>query len=145
MFLMTEPITSFNGRYRFLSNFAPCKVIYDGLEYSSTEAAYQAAKTFDASQRRQIREASSPGEAKKLGRKVTMRPDWDNIKLQIMEDLLRKKFSQSDFKRALLNTADAELCEGNYWGDIFWGVCRGKGENHLGKLLMKIREDLRKS
>lgn len=136
-------IDSFAGRYRFLSNFAPCKVTYDGIEYPSTEHAYQAAKTLDPSVRRQFRDCEKPNDAKKLGRKVVLRPDWESIKLDVMEELLRQKFSQPDFKRALLNTGDEELIEGNTWGDTFWGVCKGKGANHLGKILMKIRKDLR--
>ena len=135
-------IDSFNGQYRFLSNFAACKVTYEGLEYKSTEHAYQAAKTLNAEARRKIREAKSPGEAKRLGKTVYLRPDWEEIKFEIMENLLRQKFNQPDFKRALLNTGNIELIEGNTWGDTIWGVCKGKGQNHLGKLLMKVRKDL---
>lgn len=136
-------IESFNGNYRFLSNFAPCKVEYDGCIYPSTEHAYQAAKTLSATARKQLRDCESPSKAKKLGRKVVLRPDWENIKFDVMEELLRKKFNQPDFKRALLATGDAELVEGNTWGDTVWGVCKGKGSNHLGKLLMKIRTELK--
>lgn len=135
-------IDSFNGKYRFLSNFAPCKVQLDGIEYSSTESAYQAAKTLNPEGRRKIREAKTPGEAKKLGRTVYLREDWEEIKLDVMENLLRQKFNQHDFKKALLNTEDEELVEKNNWGDTVWGVCKGKGQNHLGKLLMKIRKEL---
>lgn len=140
---MKNLIDSFNGKYRFLSNFAPCKVTYDGVEYSSTEHAYQAAKTLDTKVRKFIAEAETPGEAKKRGQKCSLRPEWETIKLDVMLDLLRQKFKQPDFKRALLNTGDAELIERNTWKDVFWGVCNGKGENHLGKLLMKVREELK--
>lgn len=136
-------IDSFSGKYRFLSNFAPCKVQLDGIEYNSTESAYQASKTLNPEGRRKIREAKTPGEAKKLGRTVYLREDWEDVKLDVMENLLRQKFSQPDFKRALLNTEDEELLEGNSWNDVFWGICKGKGENHLGKLLMKIRKELK--
>ncbi len=135
-------IDSFNGKYRFLSNFAPCKVEYDGLEYASTESAYQAAKTTNTALRKEF-QTSKPGDAKKLGRKVVLRPDWESIKLEVMEQLLRQKFTQPDFKRALLNTGDEDLIEGNTWNDTFWGVCKGKGQNNLGKLLMKVRKELR--
>ena len=135
-------IDSFNGKYRFLSNFAPCKVTYEGMEYPSTESAYQAAKTTDTALRKQFHDCEKPGDAKKLGRKIVLRPDWEFIKLDVMEQLLRLKFNQPDFKRALLNTGDEELMEGNTWNDTFWGMCKGKGQNHLGKLLMKIRKDL---
>ena len=86
--------------------------------------------------------AETPGLAKKLGRKATIRPDWEKIKLPIMEYLLRQKFGDKTLKALLIGTGDAELVEGNMWGDTYWGVCKGKGENHLGKLLMKIREEL---
>lgn len=138
---MPDKIDSFNGNYRFLSNFHPSKVTYDDVEYSTVEAAYQAAKTLNLSMRKKIRLADTPKKAKDLGRKVELRADWENIKLQVMETLLRQKFSQPDFKRALLNTKTSELIEGNWWGDVWWGVCNGRGENHLGKLLMKIRKE----
>lgn len=137
-------IDSFNGKYRFLSNFAPCKVIFEDIEYPSTEHAYQAAKTLDISLRKQFRACGKPSDAKKLGRKIVLRPDWETIKFEVMEQLLRAKFAQPDFKRALLNTGDEELIEGNTWGDTVWGVCKGKGQNNLGKILMKIRKDLKK-
>lgn len=138
-----DVIDSFNGRYRFLSNFHPVKVIYDNIEYSSVEHAYQAAKTLNPSMRRKIRETEAPKKAKELGRKAELRSDWERIKLSIMEELLKQKFSNPDLKRALLNTGEKTLIEGNWWGDVFYGVCNGKGENHLGKLLMKIRTELR--
>jgi predicted NAD-dependent protein-ADP-ribosyltransferase YbiA (DUF1768 family) len=81
--------------------------------------------------------------AKRYGKIVVMRPDWNDVRLAIMEDLVRQKFLTSSMERLLLSTGDAELIEGNYWGDTFWGVCRGVGENHLGKILMKIREELK--
>lgn len=137
-------IDSFNGDYRFLSNFAASKVKLDGIEHKSVEHAYQAAKTTNPEGRRRIREAPTPGAAKKLGRSVYLRPDWEEIKFDVMENLLRQKFNQPDFKCALLNTGNVELIEVNTWGDKIWGVYRGKGENHLGKLLMKIRKDLQK-
>lgn len=137
-------IYGFNGKYRFLSNFAPAKVILDEVEYPTTEHAYQAAKTLDASDRRKIRNAETPGEAKKLGRKLKVRPDWDKVKFDIMEDLVRQKFTKhDDLKRALLNTEDFYIEESNHWQDVYWGVCNGKGENHLGKIIMKIREELK--
>lgn len=136
-------IKGFNGRYRFLSNFAPAKVIWDELEYPSVEHAYQAAKTLDLSVRRKIRNAEKPGDAKRAGKNVPLRADWEQVKLSIMEKLVRKKFQISDLKRALLNTGDSLLEETNKWGDTFWGVCNNRGENHLGKILMKIRDELK--
>jgi ribA/ribD-fused uncharacterized protein len=73
-----------------------------------------------------------------------MRPDWEQVKILIMTSLVRDKFTRhQDLKEQLLATGDAELIEGNWWGDTFWGVCKGKGENHLGKVLMKVREELK--
>ncbi len=139
-----KQILGFNGTYRFLSNFFPATVEYDGLEYSSTEHAYQAAKTEDPSQRRRIREVQKPGEAKRLGKQVKMRTDWEKIKIDVMRDLVRQKFSKhKDLKEKLLATGDAYIEETNSWNDTFWGVCKGKGQNWLGKILMEIREELK--
>lgn len=136
-------ITNFFGANRFLSNFYyPCNIELDGDIYPSTEHAYQAAKTFDIGERMSILEAKTPGEAKRLGKKVTLREDWDKVKLSVMEDLLRQKFTKVALRARLLLTGEAELIEGNTWGDTFWGVCGGVGENHLGKILMKIRNEL---
>ena len=93
--------------------------------------------------RKAIREASTPREAKRLGRSSPLRQDWEEVKVAYMESILRKKFSDEVMKLRLLSTGDEELVEGNHWNDTFWGVCRGEGENHLGKLLMKIRKELR--
>lgn len=139
-----KDIKGFFGKYRVFSNFAPSKVELDGIEYPNVESAYQAAKTHDASMRRKIREVETPGEAKKLGKKLKIREDWEQVKFSIMEDLVRQKFTKhSDLKRALLNTEDAYMEETNHWQDFVWGVCNGKGQNHLGKILMKIREELK--
>lgn len=137
-------ISSFKGDYAFLSNFAVSLVKFDGLHFSTVEHAYQAAKTVVSEERRDVMRASTPGAAKRAGRRVTMREGWEDMKLQIMEDLLRQKFDQASFQEALLATGDAKLVEGNTWGDTYWGfdTRTGKGENHLGKLLMKIREEL---
>jgi hypothetical protein len=95
----------------------------------------------DPAERDHIRRAGKPGEAKRRGRRATIRPDWEEVKLDVMEDLLRQKFV--GLARALVMTGDEELVEGNTWGDRFWGVCQGAGENHLGRLLMKIRSELK--
>ena len=109
---MTE-IKGFSGKYRFLSNFYPSKVLLDGLEYDTVEAAYQAAKTDDVADRRKIREVAKPGDAKRLGQKVKLRQDWEKVKLQVMEDLLRQKFQDADLREKLLATEDAYLEETN--------------------------------
>ena len=106
---------------------------------------YQAAKTEDSAQRRRIRESQKPGDAKRSGQKVKMRTDWEQIKFGVMEDLVRQKFTKhKELREKLLATGDVYLEEGNSWGDIFWGTCKGKGLNHLGKILMKVREEISK-
>lgn len=135
-------IAVFNGEYRFLSNFYMWNVKYDGDTYVSSEHAYQAAKTLDKTQRLDIRRVASPGAAKKLGRLVELRSGWEGMKVAVMEEILRDKFGPgSPLRGKLLSTNDAELVEGNNWHDTFWGVCNGKGENMLGKLLMKLRAE----
>lgn len=139
---MTTPIDAFSGKYRFLSNFWPTPVTYEGVQYPSTEHGYQAAKSFDPTIRAEIAADSSPGRAKKRGKSIALRDDWENVKLKVMEDLLRLKFIDAELREKLLATGDASLVEGNDWGDVFWGVCGGVGENHLGRLLMKVRAEL---
>ena len=137
-----EEIKSFSGSYRFLSNFWPADVVFDGKEYPSVEHAYQAAKTLDEAERKEIREAPLARDAKRLGKAVTQQSGWEGKKLGVMEDLVRQKFQSMGLRQQLLETGDAQLVEGNTWGDTFWGVCKGKGHNHLGKILMRIRDEL---
>lgn len=134
-------IDRFWGEWGFLSNFAPCEVWLDGVKYPSVEHAYQAAKTLDLEQREKfLLNGITPGMAKRMGKTLKLRPDWDGVKMGIMRDLLMQKFSPSILRRKLLSTFQAELIEGNTWGDTFWGVCDGIGENWLGKLLMEVRQ-----
>lgn len=132
-------IDSFTGEYRFLSNFYPCKVVFDSITYDSVEHAYQAPKTLDLARRELIRDASTPGVAKRLGSKVKLRDDWEVVKCRIMYDLLKQKFRDPELRRKLLATGAHKLVEGNTWGDTYWGKCNGVGKNYLGKLLMYIR------
>lgn len=136
-------IDKFGGDFRFLSNFYKCTVYYNGEKYPSVEHAYQAQKTLDPWQQKTIREASSPGTAKRLGQSVVVRPDWEDVKVDIMRTLVRKKFENPFLMPMLLATGDAKLVEGNYWGDHFWGVCNGTGENWLGRILMEVREEFK--
>lgn len=135
-------IERFSGPYAFLSNFMPCDVVYNGEKYSSVEHAYQAAKTLDENDRAWIASMTTASQAKAAGKQVLLRPDWNEVKLQVMEDCLRSKFSIPYLRFLLVATAPQELIEGNWWGDTYWGVCKGVGENHLGKLLMKIRNEM---
>lgn len=139
-----EDITRFRGQYAFLSNFYPVNIQMDGEIYASVEDAFQAAKTLDPHDRECIRVAQSPAHAKKMGRRVNLRPDWESIKIEVMLDLVRKKFQYEDLKELLLTTGDAALVEGNNHGDRFWGCVNGQGRNELGKILMHVREELRR-
>lgn len=135
-------ISSFRNENAFLSNFYPAAVSYKGMEFPTVEHAFQAAKCEDAEVRARFMTVPSAAGAKKLGRRVKLREDWETVKIDIMEELLRQKFTHRELREQLLNTQDAMLIEGNNHGDTFWGVCRGKGKNNLGKLLMKIRQEI---
>ena len=140
-----EPIRSFNGKHSFLSNFHLCDVRFEGVTYHSVEAAFQAAKCVSPEARRRFA-TMSPYMAKQAGRTVDLRPDWEDVKVEVMRGLLREKFAPgSELARMLLSTGNAELHEGNTWGDTFWGedLKTGTGRNMLGNLLMEVRDGLR--
>lgn len=138
---MSETINSFQGGYFFLSNFYESPVSYRGLTYTNNEAAFQAQKCVSDSEK--IRFTTlNPSEAKKLGRKVNLRKDWESVKVKIMEEIVRAKFTQNqDLADKLLATGDAYLEEGNTWGDRIWGTVGGSGANRLGIILMQIRSE----
>lgn len=141
---MTEPITTFQGEYRFLSNFWFVQIVgRDGWLFPSVEHAFQAEKTDDMEQFHAIRQAATVSQAKRLGRTVTLRSTWEAEKITVMYRLLLQKFLDPALRVRLLATDDRPLVEGNYWNDTFWGVCNGIGENHLGRLLMQIRQEIR--
>lgn len=130
-------------QYKWLSNFWLADVEYDGVVYPSTEHAYQAAKTKILEQREEIRSAKTCSQAKRLGQTVTMRADWEDIKIGVMHDLVRQKFTKHPaLKEKLILTGRHHLVEGNTWKDKFWGVCDGEGENHLGRILMDVRAEI---
>jgi ribA/ribD-fused uncharacterized protein len=136
-------IGPFKGEYRFLSNFYNCSVLWEGILYPSAEHAYQASKTLDPEIRANIAMMTAEG-SKKYGKSlINYRPDWDHIKFEIMKEILRKKFKASFLSRWLIETENEELVEINTWGDTVWGVCNGIGENRLGKILMKIRMEIK--
>jgi ribA/ribD-fused uncharacterized protein len=143
-------ITSFRGDYRFLSNFYPSPVpalwgiVADGsgVLFPTVEHAYQASKTSDFELRERILRAPTPSRAKQMGKSVPLSPGWEARKLLVMEELLRWKFLIPELRQQLLSTGNQTLVEGNSWGDTFWGVCNSVGENNLGKLLMKIRQEI---
>ena len=136
-------IERFDGEYAFLSNFWPSPIVLDRITYPTVEHAFQAAKADNRLERERIAALPTPGAAKRAGRKVALRPDWDRIKVEVMEDLVRRKFADPELAERLLATGAAELVEGNTWNDRFWGVCRGQGRNELGKILMRVRAELR--
>ena len=140
-----EDITRFREAYDYLSNFYEAPVEYEGITYGSNEAAFQAQKCMTQAEKQTFAELR-PGMAKKVGRQVSLRPDWEDVKLGIMEELVRAKFTQNlDLKEKLLSTGERKILEGNSWHDTFWGVDEKswQGENHLGKILMKVRGELR--
>ena len=137
-------IKGFQGEYRFLSNFYPCKVVFEGFTYKSSEAVYQAQKFTDSPGFPLTFPILDAREARRQGQLMPARKDWEKEKGNIMYRILRAKFTQnSDLKVKLLGTGTDYLEETNYWHDIFWGVYNGVGENHLGRLLMLVRDEVR--
>lgn len=151
---MTSPseIREFKGRWAFLSNFHPAVLVWEGIQYPTSEHAFNAGKTLDLDVRRDIADAPTPREAKRRGRSrsLVLRPGWDErVRYEVMAAVLNAKFRAHPGRiEALLSTGDAELIESNTWCDTVWGRCtcaghRGVGENHLGRLLMGLRARLR--
>ena len=152
-------INSFRGRFVFLSNFYPCKIEHQGITYPSVEHYYVALKVtgmqfidgvyYTAPDFRElVARILDAGDVKKLGRRVKVRSDWDDKKLDFMEWGIREKFKDPNLSEMLLSTGDLELIEGNDWHDVWWGQCscpkcRGGGQNYLGRILMKVREELK--
>lgn len=139
---MTKSIDTFRGKYFFLSNFYNHPVEFQGLVYQNNEAAFQAAKVTSPEIRKQFVDLP-PNEAKYLGRHVQLRPDWEQIKVKVMAEIVLNKFSNPVLQAKLLNTGDATLIEGNQWHDTTWGMCNGRGKNYLGKILMAVRDHYR--
>jgi len=152
-------INKFEGRWNFLSNFYPCEIEYQGIKYPSVEHFYVAQKCKNdqmingiyytpADFKEMIARTSSPGHVKKIGQKMKIRSDWDEKKLDFMNWGIREKFKKEELKDLLLSTDNLLLIEGNFWHDNFWGSCYcdkcgNRGKNHLGKILMKVRDELR--
>ena len=136
-------IDIFREKYEFLSNFFPARLIYNELEFYNAEAAYQAAKCADSEDKLQFVYLYG-NEAKKLGRQISVREDWEEVKIQVMREVLFAKFTQNpQLAKYLVETGEKPLMEGNFHKDLFWGI-DGKtrmGENHLGKLLMELRRE----
>ena len=142
-------INKFDGEYAFLSNFYDTPVVYNGITYKNTEAAFQAQKTTSIPKRLEFANFTA-SQSKKEGRKLALRQDWEEVKEQVMYEICLAKFTQNeDLKIKLLSTDGHHLIEGNYWHDNTWGNCTCEkcknivGKNRLGKILMQIREELK--
>lgn len=136
-------IDSFEGDYAFLSNFAPSPIWGPrDLPCATVEHAFQAAKAMSYMEALQVVKMPTPGKAKRAGRQVTLRPDWNESRINWMRLFVHRKFEIPLLRDLLVSTEDHELVEGNNWNDTFWGVCRGKGENRLGQILMEVRSKL---
>jgi ribA/ribD-fused uncharacterized protein len=134
------------AEYGWMSNFYLTKFIWNNQEWKSSEHAYQAMKSTNPLIQQAIAEAPSAGAAKKAGRTISsIRPDWNDVKIGLMEEIVKAKFEQNSLLiKLLLNTEEKTLIEYAPWGDTFWGVNKDlKGENHLGKILMELRTELR--
>lgn len=138
-------ITSFTGQFRWLSNFEPSRIMYDGYIFETVEHAYQAQKALFPHVKEWIRNSDGPREAKFRGRQCTMRSDWEEIKDQVMLDCTRLKYALPDYRTMLLATQGWKIVEGNYWGDTYWGICGGKGFNVLGQIIMHVRQEIREN
>lgn len=137
-------IDSFRGEYYFLSNFFSAPVTYNGLTFLNNEAAFQAQKCISPSDRKKF-ETLDPSSAKRMGRHVALRNDWESVKINIMRDIVYAKFTQNpDLAEKLLATGGEILVEGNTWGDRIWGKVDGVGRNLLGEILMETREKIRR-
>lgn len=133
--------------YDWLSNFYPAEFVWDGIIWPTSEHAYQAAKVLDRQTRLNISRLPFPGEAKKYGQLLPIDPDWESKKLDIMTSIVRAKFKQNPhLLDKLLATGEEKIEEGNNWGDTFWGVSpvgSDIGLNHLGEILMELRDEFR--
>lgn len=140
-------INEFRYNYSFLSNFSRDPVLYNDILFNTSEHAYQWAKCETDVDRSLILSCKTPTDVKRCGHLVKCDiKKWDSNKVNVMEEILKCKFSNPNLKQKLLDTGDSELIEGNYWHDLYWGDCycvkcdKKVGENNLGKLLMKIRK-----
>lgn len=144
-------IHGFNNKYEFLSNFYACQTQYEGRWYPTSEHAYQAAKTLDDDLRVFIAMAPTPGEAKKRGQEVPLRENWEEIKDQVMYEIVQEKFRNPYLKNKLIKTINEGydgFCEDNWWHDNYWGDCQCdkcrniEGQNKLGKILMQVANEI---
>jgi ribA/ribD-fused uncharacterized protein len=165
-------ISEFQGSYRFLSNFYDQPVFYQhpymqgAIWWPTAEHAFQASKTQLPSEVKSVLQASTPGEAKRLGRRLTLRDDWEQMRKRVMFSVLVSKFAPAAYMQdgslgaQLVATVGQTLVEGNAWNDRYWGACTAAwspdgiplwtpdsgrelwGHNYLGRLLMAVRDIL---
>lgn len=142
-------INCFDGKWAFLSNFYWNEIEFEGITYPTNEHFFQAMKTLDIGERQKIANCLTPGQAKRMGRQVALRSDWEEVKEDIMFLGLCLKFADEQLADWLVETGDEPLEEGTTWHDNEWGNCSCpkcrniEGKNKLGKLLMKVREMIR--
>ena len=140
-------IKEFKNQYFFLSNFYECPIYYNKLVFCNAEAAFQAQKVIDEKEQYKFINLNA-SQARKLGKTITLREDWEEVKDNIMYEIVKRKFTvNKELKQKLIDTNDEELIEGNWWHDTYWGVDSktGVGKNKLGKILMKVREEVKNS
>lgn len=139
-------ISEFKGKFRFLSNFFNCPngVLYDNYLYKTSEHAYQSAKSdYDLYKDTLRKSHVTPAMAKQMGSEIGLKYNWEEIKDNVMLEVVRNKFNRNELLAQLLfQTEDQELIEGNNWGDKYWGQVDGVGQNKLGKILMQVRDEL---
>jgi ribA/ribD-fused uncharacterized protein len=141
---MSTGIFGLKGQYKFLSNFYPANVEFEGRTYFTVEHAYQAAKTFDEQARYVISRAEGPAKAKQLGMLLSnRRDDWSEARFEIMLTLVRSKFRDPKLEQKMIDTGELVIVEVNTWNDWYWGTCNGIGKNKLGEILMRVRAELR--
>lgn len=139
-------IDCFDGHWAFLSNFYWSEIEFEGITYPTNEHFFQAMKTLDIDERRAIANCRTPGQAKRMGRRVALRPDWEDVKESVMLEGLCLKFADEQLADWLLETGNEELVEGTTWHDNEWGNCSClkcahiEGKNKLGRLLMIVRD-----
>jgi len=140
----TKVIDDFHGEHFFLDNFSPYGVQYMNVDFPTSEHAYQAMKSSSPKIWAFFGTLKHPGTAKAVGQKLHLRKDWEEVKFSIMQEIVELKFRQNpELIPLLLATGDAELVEGNTWGDRTWGICNGEGKNWLGQILMELRDKLK--
>lgn len=131
---------AFTGKLEFLSNFYPARIVMGDLVFPTSEHLYNFMKMDTEEGRAAILSADTPLKAKRLSKKFHVREDWDAVKVNVMREVVGMKFNQHPELMAKLKKVKGQITEVNYWNDTFWGVCNGEGLNHLGKILMALRD-----